>query len=129
MQSCLARLEHFFTLGRETRGGARPFRLNVAKAEISRAGLRDDDEVDARGQELGRETKRFATEPFHTVSRDGVADGPRRDDAEPRGTAFVARRNEQHEMARAHGSPRFLDAYEIRPPANPAVAAEAHYFL
>lgn len=131
MQSSWARLEHFFTFGAKSSAGARPFGLNVAEAEVGRARFGDDDEVDARGHELGRETKGLATEPFDSVARDRIARRARRDDAETRGPRRLSRGDEQHEMARAHGSPGLLDAYEIRAPTNAAVAAEAQnaYFL
>ncbi len=106
-----------------------PLGAHLREVELRRPRARDDDEVDATGEQVGVGPKALTAYALHPVSLHGAANPATHDQPEPRRPRLALSRDEQREMRRSDpaGVTVSLRACELRVFAEPAIGAEGHH--
>jgi hypothetical protein len=111
----------------ERAAGFAPLFADLRQSERLGSPSRDDDEVDARRDEIRHEPKTFPADALDPVALDGPADLPGDHEPEPAGRRQWPARDQEHEVRRG-GAPRVttarLDTLELRVTADLSCAPE-----
>jgi hypothetical protein len=105
-----------------------PFFANQCRAELVGARTGNDDEVDARGEQIGPRPEAFSADALDSIAPDSGADLAADHEPHPRGGRGAPRGlggHEESKVRRDHPSPRALGSDELDMAAQPAILPES----